>query len=77
MPNIILGKHPSNKKRQLIGEPNWSKVSICTSFHTGKIRGLSTTLMSCMWRRTLVRLMGTLLGIEGKNKDNDKARIDL
>ncbi|XP_075659141.1 uncharacterized protein LOC142629026 [Castanea sativa] len=25
MPNIILGKHPSNKKRQLIGEPNWSK----------------------------------------------------
>ncbi|KAL4638956.1 hypothetical protein ACB092_03G183500 [Castanea dentata] len=28
MPNIILGKHPSNKKRQLIGEPNWSKVSI-------------------------------------------------
>ena len=22
MPNIILGKHPSNKKRQLIGEPN-------------------------------------------------------
>ena len=28
MPNIILGKHPSNKKRQLIREPNWSKVSI-------------------------------------------------
>ena len=22
MPNIILGKHPSNKKRPLIGEPN-------------------------------------------------------
>ena len=28
MQNIILGKHPSNKKRQLIGEPNWSNVSI-------------------------------------------------
>ena len=28
MSNIILGKHPSNKKRQLIREPNWSKVSI-------------------------------------------------
>ena len=28
MPNIFLRKHPSNKKRQLIGEPNWSNVNI-------------------------------------------------
>ncbi|XP_075675136.1 uncharacterized protein LOC142644396 [Castanea sativa] len=52
MPNIILGKHPSTKKRQLIGEPNWSK-NISESIY------------------------GTLLGIEGRNKDTDKARIDL
>jgi len=34
MPNIILGKHSSNKKRQLIGESNWLKVSVKTQFVT-------------------------------------------
>ncbi|XP_075645867.1 uncharacterized protein LOC142617058 [Castanea sativa] len=78
MPNIILGKHPSNKKRQLIGEPNWSKVSILYKLPYWKNKKLKHNIDVMHVEKNISEsAYGTLLGIEGKSKDTDKARIDL
>ncbi|XP_075673809.1 uncharacterized protein LOC142643152 [Castanea sativa] len=78
MPNIILGKHPSNKKRQLIGEPNWSKVSILYKLPYWKNKKLKHNIDVMHVEKNISEsTYGTLLGIEGKSKDTDKARIDL
>ena len=78
MPNIILEKYPSNKKRQLIGKPNWSKVSILYKFPYWKNKKLRHNINVMHVEKNISETTyGTLLGIEGKNKDIDKARIDL
>ncbi|XP_030936566.1 uncharacterized protein LOC115961784 [Quercus lobata] len=78
MPNIILGKHPSNKKRQLIGEPNWSKVSILYKLPYWKNKKLKYNIDVMHVEKNISEsAYGTLLGIEGRNKDIDKARINL
>ena len=78
MPNIILGKHPSNKKRQLIGEPNWSKVSILYKLPYWKNKKLKHNIDVMHVEKNISEsTYGTMLGIEGKNKDTDKAQIDL
>ncbi|XP_075636598.1 uncharacterized protein LOC142608811 [Castanea sativa] len=78
MPNIILGKHPSNKKRQLIGEPNWSKVSILYKLPYWKNKKLKHNIDVMHVEKNISEsTYGTLLGIEGKSKDTNKARIDL
>ena len=78
MPNIILGKHPSNKKRQLIGEPNWSKVSILYKLPYWKNKKFKHNIDVIHVEKNISEsTYDTLLGIEGKNKDTDKARIDL
>ena len=78
MPNIILGKHPSNKKRQLIGEPNWSKLSILNKLPYWKNKKLKHNIDVMHVEKNISEsTYGTLLGIEGRNKDTDKARIDL
>ncbi|XP_075665944.1 uncharacterized protein LOC142635709 [Castanea sativa] len=78
MPNIILGKHPSAKKRQLIGEPNWSKVSILYKLPYWKNKKLKHNIDVMHVEKNISEsIYGTLLGIEGRNKDTDKARIDL
>nr|XP_023899147.1 uncharacterized protein LOC112011004 [Quercus suber] len=78
MPNIILGKHPSNKKKQLIGEPNWSKASILYKLPYWKNKKLKHNIdVMCVEKNISESTYGTLLGIEGKNKDINKARIDL
>ncbi|XP_030936487.1 uncharacterized protein LOC115961691 [Quercus lobata] len=78
MPNIILGKHPSNKKRQLIGEPNWSKVSILYKLPYWKNKKFKHNIDVMHVEKNISEsTYGTLLGIERKNKDTDKARIDL
>ena len=78
MTNIILGKHPSNKKRKLIGEPNWSKVSILYKLPYWKNKKLKHNIDAMhMEKNVSDSTYGTLLGIKGINKDTNKARIDL
>ena len=78
MPNIILGKHSSNKKRQLIGEPNWLNVSILYKLPYLKNKKLKHNIDVMHVEKNISEsTYGTLLGIEGKNKDTDKAWIDL
>ena len=78
MPNIILGKLPSNKKRQLIGEPNWSKVSILYQLAYWKNKKLKHNIDVMHVKKNISEsTYGTLLGIEGRNKDIDKAEINL
>ena len=78
MPNIILRKHPSNKKRQLIGEPNWSKVSILYKLPYWKNKKLKQNIdVMHVDKNISESIYGILLGIEGRNKDTDKARINL
>ena len=62
MSNIILGKHPSNKKRQLIREPNWSKVSILYKLP--------------YWKNKKLKHNIDVMHVE-KSKDTDKVQIDL
>ena len=78
MPNIILGKYSSNKKRQLIGKPNWSKVSILYKLPYWKNKKVKHNIdVMHVEKNISENTYGTLLGIEGKNKDTDKALIDL
>ena len=78
MPNIILGKHPSNKKRQLSGEPSWSKVSILYKISYWKNKKLKHNIDVMHVEKNISEsIYGTLLGIEGRNKDTDKAQIGL
>ena len=78
MPNIILEKHPSNKKKQLIGEPNWSKVSILYKLPCWKNKKVKHNIDVMHVEKNISEsTYGTLLGIEGRNKDTDNARIDL
>ncbi|XP_075670448.1 uncharacterized protein LOC142640260 [Castanea sativa] len=76
--NIILGKYPSIKKRQLIGEPNWSNVSILYKLPYWKNKKLKHNIDVMHVEKNISEsTYDTLLGIEGKNKGIDKARIDL
>ena len=76
--NIMLGKHPSNKKRQLIGEPNWSKISILYKLSYWKNKKLKHNIDVMHVENNINEsTYGTLLGIEGRNKDTDKTQIDL
>ena len=78
MPNIILGNHPSNKKRQLIGEQNWSKVSILYKLPYWKNKKLKHNIDVMHVEKNISEsTYGTLLGIKRRNKDTDKAQIDL
>ena len=78
MQNIILGKYPSNKKRQLIGELNWSKVSILYKLPYWKNKKLKHNIDVLHVENNISEsTYGTLLSIEGRNKDTNKAQIDL
>ena len=66
MSNIILGKHLSNKKRQLIGEPNWSKVNILYKLPYWKYKKLKHNIDVMYVEKNISEsTYGTLLGIEG------------
>ena len=74
MPNIILEKHLSNKKRRLIREPNWSKVSILYKLPYQKNKKLKHNIDVMHVEKNISEsTFDTLLGIEGKNKDINKA----
>ena len=76
--NIILKKYLSNKKRQLIGKPNWSKVNIFYKLLYWKNKKFKHNIDVMQVEKNISEsTYGILLGIEGRNKDTDKARIDL
>ena len=75
MPNIILGKDPNNKKKHpIIGEPNWSKESILYKLPYWRNKKLKHNIDVTYVKKNISEsTLGALLGIEGKNKDIDKA----
>ncbi|KAG5547799.1 hypothetical protein RHGRI_013476 [Rhododendron griersonianum] len=77
VPKISFGKDPNNRKRPRY-EPNWTKVSILYDMPCCKNRKLLHNIDVLHVEKNFGEaLCGTMLGIEGKNKDTDKARNDL
>ncbi|KAF7141455.1 hypothetical protein RHSIM_Rhsim06G0076200 [Rhododendron simsii] len=77
VPKISFGKDPSNRKRPRY-EPNWTKVSILYDMPCCKNRKLLHNIDVMHVEKNFGEaLWETMLGIEGKNKDTDKARNDL
>ncbi|XP_028126746.1 uncharacterized protein LOC114323365 [Camellia sinensis] len=74
---VTYGKHPRNKKR-LCQEPNWTKVSILYELPYWKKQKLRHNIdVMHVEKNFNENTFGTMLGIDGKNKDTDKARMDL
>ncbi|XP_028101245.1 uncharacterized protein LOC114300576 [Camellia sinensis] len=74
---VTYGKHPNNRKipRQ---NPNWTKVSILYELPYWKKRRLRHNIdVMHVEKNFSENVFGTMLGIDGKNKDTDKARMDL
>ncbi|XP_028119696.1 uncharacterized protein LOC114317185 [Camellia sinensis] len=73
-------KHPNNRKRQKDEIPvlNWAKRSIMFELPYWKTLKLRHNLNVMHIEKNICdNLMGTLLNVDGKNKDTEKARIDL
>ena len=69
MPNVILEKHPSNKKRQLIGKPNWSKVSILCKLSYGKNKNLKHNIDVMHVEKNIVKVLTVLCwALRGKTR---------
>lgn len=74
---VTYGKHPRNKRR-LRQAPNWTKVSILYELPYWKKRKLRHNIdVMHVEKNFSENTFGTMLGIDGKNKDTDKARMDL
>ncbi|XP_057514743.1 uncharacterized protein LOC130796406 [Actinidia eriantha] len=74
---VILGKYPTNKKRPR-HEPNWTKRSILYELPYFKDKKFRHNIDVMHGEKNFSEnLVGTMLGIDGKNKDRDKARKDL
>uniref|UniRef100_A0A2N9GFL9 Nudix hydrolase domain-containing protein n=1 Tax=Fagus sylvatica TaxID=28930 RepID=A0A2N9GFL9_FAGSY len=79
MLGITLGKNPNGKRpRELIGEPNWKKVSILYELPYWMNKKLKHNIDVLHVEKNISEsTFRTMLGIDGKNKDTDKARMDL
>jgi hypothetical protein len=80
MSALTLGKNPSNirRPRELIGEPNWKKVSILYELPYWMNKKLKHNIDVMHVEKNISEsTFGTMLGIDGKNKDTDKALMDL
>ncbi|GFS41570.1 hypothetical protein Acr_00g0075150 [Actinidia rufa] len=74
---VILGKYPTNKKRPRY-KPNWTKISILYELPYFKDKKFRHNIDVMQVEKNFSEnLIGTMLGIDGKNKDTDKARKDL
>ncbi|XP_028074146.1 uncharacterized protein LOC114276562 [Camellia sinensis] len=74
---VTYGKHPSNRKRPR-QNPNWTKVSILYELPYWKKRRLRQNIDAMHVEKNFSEnVFGTMLGIDAKNKDTDKARMDL
>ncbi|XP_028066963.1 uncharacterized protein LOC114269797 [Camellia sinensis] len=74
------GKHPQNRKRQRNEHQNlnWSKRSIMFDLPYWKTLKLRHNLDVMHIEKNICdNVVGTLLSVDGKNKDTDKARLDL
>ncbi|CAL5394420.1 unnamed protein product [Camellia sinensis] len=74
-----FGKHPTNKKRKRGNSVlNWTKKSIFFELPYWKTIKLRHNLDVMHIEKNICdSLLGTLLSIDGKNKDTEKARMDL
>ncbi|XP_028114591.1 uncharacterized protein LOC114312555 [Camellia sinensis] len=74
---VTYGKHPNNRKRPR-QNPNWTKVNILYELPYWKKRRLRHNIdVMHVEKNFSENVFGTMLGIDGKNKDTDKARMDL
>ncbi|XP_028084685.1 uncharacterized protein LOC114285803 [Camellia sinensis] len=74
---VAYGKHPRNKKR-LRQAPNWTKVSILYELPYWKKRKLRHNIdVMHVEKNFSENTFGTMLGINEKNKDTNKAQMDL
>ncbi|XP_028094543.1 uncharacterized protein LOC114294618 [Camellia sinensis] len=74
---VTYGKHARNKKR-LCQAPNWTKVSILYELPYWKKQKLQHNIdVIHVEKNFSENTFGTMLGIDGQNKDTDKARMDL
>ncbi|XP_057510793.1 uncharacterized protein LOC130793173 [Actinidia eriantha] len=74
---VMLGKYPTNKKRPRY-KPNWTKKSILYELPYFKDKKFRHNIdVMHVEKNFSENLIGTMLGIDGKNKDTDKARKDL
>ncbi|KAL2492096.1 Uncharacterized protein Adt_27724 [Abeliophyllum distichum] len=75
------GKHPNNKDRKRKRTPNelnWSKKSIFFELeYWSKLKIRHNLDVMHIEKNVCDNIVGTLLNIEGKTKDTDKARLDL
>lgn len=77
LPVVEFGKDPRKKKRPRFA-PNWTKLSILYELLGFKNRKLRHNIdVMHVIKNFCENIFGTMLGIEGKNKDTDKARRDL
>uniref|UniRef100_A0A2N9HD91 DUF4218 domain-containing protein n=1 Tax=Fagus sylvatica TaxID=28930 RepID=A0A2N9HD91_FAGSY len=79
MSSITLRKNPNGKRpRELIREPNWKNVSILYELPYWMNKKLKHNIDVMHVEKNISEsTFGTMLGIDGKNKDTDKARMDL
>ena len=76
---VEFGKDPSNRKRKRTNiELNWTKRSIFFELPYWKTLNLRHNLDVMHIEKNICdNVIGTLMNIEGKTKDNAKARLDL
>ena len=79
MPGIILGKNPNGKRpRELIGEPNWKNICILYELPYWLNKKLKHNIDVMHVEKNISEsTFGTMLGTDGKNKDTEKARMDM
>lgn len=79
LPDVKFGKHPSNKTRPRDQKNlNWTKKSILYELPYWKKLKLRYNLdVMHIVKNICDNLLGTILNLDGKNKDTEKARLDL
>ncbi|XP_020271787.1 uncharacterized protein LOC109846957 [Asparagus officinalis] len=79
LPNVNFGKHPLKRKRPYESIAlNWRKKSIFFKLPYWKELKVRHNLDPMHIEKNICEaIIGTILGIDGKNKDTNKARLDL
>ncbi|KAL3839280.1 hypothetical protein ACJIZ3_023871 [Penstemon smallii] len=77
--NVKLGKHPGNNKRKRLPQPScWNKKSIFFELsYWSKLKLRHNLDVMHIEKNICDNIIGTILDIDGKSKDTEKARLDL
>ncbi|XP_012828525.1 PREDICTED: uncharacterized protein LOC105949753 [Erythranthe guttata] len=77
--NVVLGKHSIDKKRKRPSQPScWTKKSILFELpYWSKLKLRHNLDVMHIEKNICDNVMGTILDIDGKTKDTEKARLDL